>query len=184
MNTVDAILSRASTPQLGLPLPAADILDEAFRCALRAPDHRMLRPWRFLTVSGAALEKLGEVFVEAQRASNPALSPEEEQKARQMPLRAPMIVVAITRLIEDPKVPRDELLLSTGAAVQNFQLALHDRGFGTMWRTGPLAENEHVRQALGLQGDELIAGFVYLGTVLAPKKINAPELQAHVCNWA
>lgn len=164
MNIADIIQTRTSQAKLVAPAPGADVLQEAFACALRAPDHRVLRPWRYLVIEGEDLEKLGELFVDVMRKGNPALDEQESERLRKMPLRAPMIVVAITSHKDDPKVPHEEQVLSTGAGIQNFLLALHARGFGSMWRTGPLAEHAGVKAGLGLSANESIAGFVYAGT--------------------
>lgn len=184
METLDAILTRVSQGKLVEPAPDAAALEQAFACALRAPDHRVLRPWRYLVVRGDALRQLGEVFVDASRAANPGIDPVEVERLRKMPLRAPLIVVAVTVHKPDPKVPDEELLLSTGAAVQNFMLALHDQGFATMWRSGPLAKAPLVRAALGLNGQESISGFIYAGTASSePRRIVPLPVADFVSDW-
>ena len=62
MNTIDNILSRNSTPRLVEPIPSKDELEVVYQCALRAPDHAWLRPWRFIEVSGKGLDKLSKAF--------------------------------------------------------------------------------------------------------------------------
>lgn len=184
METLDAILTRVSQGKLAEPAPDAAALDKAFACALRAPDHRVLRPWRYLVLRGDALRQLGEVFVDAMRATNPALDAAEVERLRKMPLRAPLIVVAITVHKQDPKVPEEELLLSTGAAVQNFMLALHASGFASMWRTGPLAHDAMMKGALGLADNESISGFIYVGTAATePRKVTLLPVGEHVAEW-
>ena len=37
-----------------------------FQCAVRAPDHGRLRPWRFVVLQGQALEALGAAFAQTQ----------------------------------------------------------------------------------------------------------------------
>lgn len=184
MDAIDGLLTRHSQGQLTAPAPDAAALERAFACALRAPDHRLLRPWRYLVVTGEGLARLGELFVAASRAENPALTAAEEERLRKMPLRAPMVVVAITAFRDDAKVPRDEQLLSTGAAVQNFLVALHAQGFAGMWRTGPLAVNADVRAGLGLAGNEVISGFLYVGTAAGePRKVAPPAVRDFVATW-
>ncbi|MDP2227422.1 MAG: nitroreductase [Moraxellaceae bacterium] len=163
METLESLLTRRSRGVLTAPPPPPELLKSAFAAALCAPDHRQLQPWRFLVIEGEGLVRLGEVFAHAARVDNPALEPAESERLKKMPLRAPLIVVAIAIVRDDPKVPRDEFLLSTGAAIQNFLLTLHDGGYGAMWRTGPMAAHEQVRSALGVAGHERIAGFIYAG---------------------
>ncbi len=184
MDAIEAILTRTSQGKLGEPAPDARALETAFACALRAPDHRVLRPWRYLVIRGEALTKLGEIFVTAARATNAGLDDQEAERLRKMPLRAPMLVAAITIHRHDPRVPDEELLLSTGAAVQNFMVALHAQGFASMWRTGPLAQAALVKDALGLADGETIAGFIYVGTAAAePRRISPPPVNEHVQYW-
>jgi nitroreductase len=95
-----------------------------------------------------------------------------------------MIIVAITSPKEDPKVPFEEQLLSTGAAIQNFLLALHAQGFGSMWRTGPLSWHPVVSEGLGLESGERIAGFIYVGTELNSARNSALlAIQDFVKKW-
>ncbi|MFP3355580.1 nitroreductase family protein, partial [Pseudoalteromonas sp. SIMBA_153] len=55
-------------------------------------------------------------------------------KTQNMPLRAPLIITAVTQMQEHKKVPPFEQMLSAGAAVQNLILALKAQGFSTVWR--------------------------------------------------
>ncbi|PTQ88427.1 nitroreductase family protein [Agitococcus lubricus] len=170
MDTLTALMTRSSQGALTEPAPANSVLQQAFQAALRAPDHRLLRPWRFLVIEAKAREQLGEYFLQAGLAENPALSDVEQQRLLKMPLRAPMIVVAITSFKQDDKVPPVEQTLSTGAAVQNFLLAIHAQGFASMWRTGWVTEHKIIKNALSVTEHEQIAGFIYLGTPVNPPK--------------
>lgn len=184
VDVIDAILTRNAQGKLGLPAPGPDTLDKAFACALRAPDHQVLRPWRYLVVQGEALNKLADLYVASSLAVDPGLDPQRLEKLKKSTSRAPLIVVAIASYKEDPKVPHEEQLLSIGAGIQNFILALHGEGFTSMWRTGPLTENPGVKKGLGLSANEAIAGFIYVGTpVSEAKKIVHPPIADHVSTW-
>ncbi|MEL0028183.1 MAG: nitroreductase [Perlucidibaca sp.] len=176
MQLYEAIHGRRSLPQLGSPVPDAAQLARVFAAAGRAPDHRLLRPWRYLVVTGEARSALGELFLEAVTASDPERALNDAAKLRQMPLRAPMILVAILRLQAHPTVPDWEQWLSLGASVQNLLLALHGEGFAGMWRSGDLAGHPRVQAGLGLAEGERIGGFIYVGTPAGSKAAPAePE---------
>jgi len=164
MEALDALLSRVSVGRLREPAPDAAQRELLFRAALRAPDHGQLRPWRFLTVEGAARERLGELFAEVVAAGPAEVRPEVLSKARAMPLRAPLLVVVIARLQAHPKIPQQEQLLSAACAAHGILLAAHALGLGAMWRTGELAYDARVAVGLGLSSEERIIGFLYLGT--------------------
>lgn len=169
MNLRDAIMTRRSIAQLSLPVPSEAVLARCFQAAASAPDHRLLRPWRYLTIQGDALAALGELFLHGMQAENPERAAMEEAKLRQMPLRAPLIIVAILRRQEQAKVPDWEQWLSLGASVQNLLLTLHDEGFAAMWRTGDVTSLAQVKRGLGLVAGEEIGGFIYVGTAAGTK---------------
>lgn len=169
MELYQALNERRSLPQLGLPAPDASTLARAFAAAARAPDHRLLRPWRYLVIQGEALDQLGNLFLKAVSSSDPERAEREGDRLRQMPRRAPMLVVAVLAAREHATVPEWEQWLSLGASVQNLLLALHGEGYGAMWRTGELAEHPVVLAGLGLAPGERIGGFLYVGTPLADK---------------
>ncbi len=164
MDALDALLNRVSVPRLVEPAPNAAQRDVLFRAALRAPDHGQLRPWRFLTIEGAARERMGELFAEALQAAD-ALAPAEAlSKARGMPLRAPLLVVVIAHVQAHPKVPASEQVIAAGCAAHGMLLAAHAQGIGAVWRTGDMAYNAHVAKGLGLAAGEQIIAYLYLGT--------------------
>lgn len=175
MDALTALHNRVSTGLLTEPAPNAQQRQNIFRAALRAADHGCLRPWRFLLVEGEARKRLGEIFLRAAEEAEGPLSEAQRERTLAMPLRAPLIIVPITRLQEHPKVPFLEQHMSTAGAVQAMLTAAYAEGVGVYWRTGPLASNPSVAGELGLAGNERIDGFVYCGTPQKPLR-QAPEL--------
>lgn len=164
MDALDLLLNRVSVTRLADPAPNAAQLDVILRAALRAPDHGQLRPWRFLTVQGDARERLGALFAEALRLRQPELPDDALAKPRKMPLRAPMVLVAIARVLPHPKIPESEQVLAVACAAHGVLLAAHAQGLGAVWRTGEFAYDPYVAQQLGLADNEQVLGFIYLGT--------------------
>ncbi len=160
---MELLLSRKSFNKLTAPAPTSEQMDVLFQSALRAPDHASLKPWRYRVYEGKSLEELGELFLRASLISEPKLSEFQCQKIKQKPLRAPMVVVASVLIKEHPKVPEIEQILSGGASVQNLLMAAHFSEIGAMWRTGGLAYNLHLAGLLGMEENEKITGFIYLG---------------------
>jgi len=172
---IDFLSHRVSCPRLEAPAPDAALLKRVFQCALRAPDHMMLRPWRYLVIEAGQREALGLLFEAGAVKDDPDLTQAQRDKFRQMPMRAPMIVVAISENKPHPKVPVDEQMLSCGVGMGYMLLALQAAGFNGIWRTGPLAENAAVKAGLGLESHETLVGFLYLGTPAGELK-SVPEL--------
>jgi nitroreductase len=175
MDAIEALHQRVSTPRLVAPAPTRDQLKVLFKAAIRAADHGNLRPWRFLIVEEQGLVRLGEVFAEAATIKNPDITQSELDRCHALPQRAPMIVIAIAKYQPNPKVPQVEQIIAAGAATQNLINAAFATGVGAVWRTGDMAYDPVVKQALGLAEGEEIVGFIYLGTPTVPP--HAPREQ-------
>lgn len=163
MDALAHLLSRHSCGQLTAPAPTDAQLDTLLQCALRAPDHGQVRPYRFLLISGERLSALGQVYVKALQADGETDASKLE-RAQGLPQRAPMILVAIFAPKEHPKAPEQEQLITAGIATANIVSAAQTIGLGAYWRTGELAYHALVAQALALQAHERVIGFIYIGT--------------------
>jgi nitroreductase len=165
MDAVTLLTTRYSSARLTEPAPSSEALAVIKQAALHVPDHGHLRPWRFVVVTGRkALEKLGDVFAEAALEEDPSVSDELVERARQLPLRAPMVIVCIAKCIDHPKVPVSEQTQSAACAVMAMQQAAFALGYGGIWRTGIYTQYDFVKQAFDLGEDDEIVGFLYLGT--------------------
>jgi len=165
------IHQRQSIGQLVEPAPNSDQLELAFQAALTAPDHHRLKPTRFVVISGEQRAAFGELLSQALIDLGQTEAAQIE-RVKHHPFRAPLLVLALTRLKDHPKVPHFEQILSSGAAIQNFLLSLQAQGFSTMWRSGAVVESNWLKQHLGLQPHDLISGIIYVGTAakaIAPR---------------
>jgi len=182
-SAVDIVIGRVSPLRLGDPGPNAEALDRVTAAGLRAPDHGMLRPWRFLVIEGEGRVKFGELLAESLRRRDPGVSAEALGMERAKALRAPVIIVAATTLKGTGKVPAVEQVVSTGAAIQNMLIVAHALGYGGFWRTGAPAYDPVLIQALGLGDSDQIIGFIYLGTIVTPGKVKAAYPAGVVERW-
>lgn len=164
MDALTLLQKRVSVSKLTGPAPSRTDLERAFGAAVRAADHGKLQPWRFQVIEGEGLALLSDVFVAAVRKTNPDVSPSVVEKAQKMPGRAPMIIVAIARIQENPGVPRQEQIIACGCATQNLINAFFIQGYGAIWRSGDMTINPYVREQLHIEVNEEVIGFVYVGT--------------------
>ena len=180
MDAVDALTSRVSTPLLEHPAPNKEMLTHLFHAAARAADHAYLQPFRFLGIQGEQLHQLGDIYQRAALQQEPNLSTSQLERIRTLPLRAPMVLVAIACCQQHPKVPEIEQIITAGAAVQNMLTAAFSLGIGAYWRTGPLAYNPEVHRLLSMSKNEKIVGFIYLGTpagqLRTPKPVDINDI--------
>ncbi|WP_227429599.1 nitroreductase [Psychrobacter sp. I-STPA6b] len=165
---INWIKSRRSIGNLNIPAPTHKQVRAAIACAMTAPDHKKLQPWRFIVTEGNARHRLGKALLAAAEdkalEDGTTLSDQVRQKTYNLPLRAPMIITVTTKMQAHEKVPEFEQLLSAGAAVQNLILALKAQGFSTVWRTGLLANEPAVKAYFNVNEDDYIVAFVYTGS--------------------
>lgn len=177
MDAFELLQNRRSVPadQLDEPAPRGKDLDAILRAGVAAPDHDGLQPWRFLLIRGPARERLGEVFARALRARAPDSTDAALAKQHGKPLRSPLIIAVAARV--DPcndRVPVMEQVLSAGAALNQMQLAANALGYGAIWLTGPNTRDGLVAEALGLDFDDRLVGFLYIGT---PRTEPSPKVR-------
>jgi nitroreductase len=163
MTPLETLLARKSHNKLISPAPSKEQLETMMQAALRAPDHALLKPWRYQVFCGESLNQLGELFAKISLLNDPDLSQGQLDRIKLKPLRAPMVVVSIVKIVEHKKVPEVEQILSAGASAQNLIMAAHFMNVGAIWRTGDLAFNRLLMNELGLAKNESITGFIYLG---------------------
>jgi len=165
---LEGLLTRRSVGKLGEPAPDDDAVRRMLAAAVAAPDHGLVRPWRFVVLRGAARERLGDAFAAALLARRPDAEDAAAEADRAKPVRAPVLVAVVSAPRPSVKAPEWEQLASAAAATQNLLLAAHALGFGAMWRTGWYVDADEVRAELGLSAAEKLVGLLYLGTPVAP----------------
>ncbi|EWH07074.1 nitroreductase [Pseudoalteromonas lipolytica SCSIO 04301] len=162
MDALTLLQTRQSDPRLISPGPTEEQLSIIQRAAIKVPDHGCIAPWRFIVVEGEARHKLGEIYHQA------AIEEQQDdrviERAKELPLRAPMVIIAIADVKENPKVPRIEQVQSAGCAVLAMQQAAFAQGLGGIWRTGYFAQSPAVKHALGCKSEDEIVGYLYIGT--------------------
>ncbi len=186
MDAMTLLHERSSMGKLMGPPPGPEQLEAIYRAALRAPDHKELRPWRFIEFSGEGLDRLGELFAEAEFREDPDVGDAALDAVRKKPRRAPMIIAVVAKVKPDiPKVPKIEQVLSAGCAGHAILLAAHALGLGAMWRSGKYAFDPTVRKGLGLDEEDELIAFIYLGQLAGRHKpIAEHRLSDFVERWA
>lgn len=159
METYDAIMTRRSVPKVDGAAPSPTEIERLLDAAVRAPNHHLSQPWRFIVLRGSALDEFGAAWVTGTKHAGKGPAGVFEKAHR-----APVVIVIVERpRLSNPKVVEIEEHHAVGAAMQNILLAAHAAGLGAMLRTGPAATLPEVRSWLGIDDEELIAGFIYLG---------------------
>lgn len=179
--------ARRSVPsrQLGAPGPDEATLHRLLRAAVRVPDHGKRVPFRFLRIAGDARLALGERLAARSRARDPGAAEAAIEKDRLRFSFAPVIVTVVARLGPDEKIPEQERLLTAGSVCFALLQAAQAAGFGAQWLTGWAAYDPEIRALLGVAADEVVAGFIHIGTAQAeaPER-ERPDPAALLTDWA
>jgi len=185
MEAIELLRSRYSASKLGAPAPSAEAVKAMLEAAARAPDHGRLQPWRLILIEGDARRSFGEILAESLARRNPLAGEPVLAREREKALRAPLIIVVTTRCDRSGKIPIVEQIVSAGCAAHGLMLAAFAQGLGAFWRTGKAAYDEAVKGALGVGSDDLIVGFIFVGTAIgdAPSP-SRPMVEELAHRWA
>lgn len=163
-----ALRCSISPKHLHAPAPSLAQWQAAAELATRAPDHRSLRPYRFVWIPDDQREALAQRF--AQGAAERGLPPAEVASARQRAMNGPGLTALVVKThVGLSEVPEHEQWMTAGAALMNLLNALHLMGFGAKTLSGNSVADPAVARAFCGPAERLVA-WVVAGT---------PSLAAH-----
>jgi nitroreductase len=163
MEILEAIHTRQSIGQVKPDPVPRELIEKILAAAVQAPNHFKVRPWRFVVMTGAGREKLGEAMAQSTKLNKPDATEEDLQKDRAKPLRAPVVIAVAVDKPGLTKAKEIENVCAAAAAVENMLLAVHALDLAAIWRTGPAATDPLVKQFFGWEADQHLIGFVYIG---------------------
>ena len=177
-SVIETIVSRSSTKKFSDEAVSRDDIEAMLTAAVRAPDHGMLAPWRFIVLQGESRAILGSAMSAALRSRMPEADAETLDREASKAWRSPVLIVVVAELKAHPKVPEVEQLVAVGAAIQNLWLAAHSMGYGAAWKTGSHAYDAGVKSALGLRAEDHVVGFLHVGRPTSKAPIRPAEFAA------
>lgn len=168
MDVIRAIETRQSIGRVKQDPVPKELIERILESAVHAPNHRLTEPWRFHVFTGKGRGELARVRAEIARLQAEAEGESEEMAAgrisreRKKAFRAPVIIAVVSKAGRDD-VETLENYAACAAAVQNMQLTAHALGLGTMWRTGPVAYHDRMREFFGLKEGDTMVAHLYVG---------------------
>ena len=137
-----------------------------------------------MLIESTARNKFGQLMVDVKTAMlGEQLDPSMTEKLLAKPLRAPTIIVVVARVQAHEKVPEIEQVLSAGASAQMMMTAAYAQGLGAIWRSGSLMFQPEMRDGLGLDQNDQIVGFLYVGRASASKPVPQLDTADFVRRW-
>lgn len=181
---LDFLLSRRSRPAKTLtgPVPSRDELVVLLEAAARTPDHGKLEPWRFMVIEEPAMTRLANIVQD--RGEALGFDTEKTDKGRAQFDQGQLAVAVIEVQKPSEKIPALEQTYSAGAVCLALLNAALASGWGANWLSGwPSHDRGFMQDALGLNINERIAGFVHIGTETSvPPERPRPNLDT-ITDW-
>ena len=87
MDVFEAIHDRHSIKKVKHDAVPREMIERLLDAAVQAPNHYKVRPWRFVVLTGEALNRLGDVMSASLRGRHPEFPEEAFDKARLTPLQ-------------------------------------------------------------------------------------------------
>ncbi|QBD83439.1 nitroreductase [Ktedonosporobacter rubrisoli] len=161
------IKRRRSIGKMTEEVPTREQIERMLEAAVYAPNHHTTEPWRFFVLLGQARHELGKIMQQALAEQLLETTSEKAQarlnKARNKPLRAPVIIIVVSVRAERAGVQDIEDLEATAAAVQNMLLVAEELGLACIWRTGDAAYAPQVKRWLGIAEEDHIVALLDVG---------------------
>jgi nitroreductase len=145
------------------PLPDG-LIESLLETAVYTPNHRLTEPWRFIHLTGDAVQRYAAIRREMALPGLAKLSEVEREKAAdatyhkfaQVPLH---LVVALTPN-RNPEIAEEDYA-ACAALIQNLLLLAWEQGIGSAWKT--FKNDPRLRTLVGLQSEEKVVGIVQFG---------------------
>src|SRR5438270_6402264 len=92
MELFEALFTRMSIGKVKPDPVPRELIEKILEAAAQAPNHHKVQPWRFIVITGAARQRLGEVMARSLLRRQPDALPEIVAAERAKPLRAPVLI--------------------------------------------------------------------------------------------
>ena len=165
MDAIDAIQRRTSVRRFRPDPVPRESIERLLECAVRAPNHKLTEPWRFVVLTGEARARVADIRARhrLKRWADPA-SPEAvggAEKVRQEALETPAFIAVMTATSPDDNT-REEDYAATMMAIGNLMIAAEAMGLGTYLRTGGMLREPALAELVGLPEGFRVVGVLSL----------------------
>lgn len=154
---------RSIYPNMYSAEPVDDnIIQQMLENANYAPTHKLTAPWRFVVFKGNGIKKFANYQAERYKQTHPDdFDAVKYEKLLNKPLKCSHIIAIGMKRNEI--VPEMEEIASVAAAVQNMWLTASAYGIGCYWSTGGVTFDEGAKSFFGLEEQDKLMGFLYIG---------------------
>lgn len=160
------------------------IIQQILVNAMWAPNHGMGEPWHFTVFTGEGLQLFANFQSSLyKQAAGVAYNESKYIKMQQQPLKASHIISIIMKRSAKKGIPEIEDIEAVACAVQNIYLSVTAYGLGGYWTTGGITYFENARSFFGLEKEDKLLGFFYIGHVAVPSPDVKRKPLSEKTNW-
>ncbi len=165
---LDVIQNRRSIRKYKSTEPDTDVIKKVLHAGSMAPSAGNSQPWEFIVVKDEFAQSISQEFYNFAKGYIPTADYIPEDKKRMMLEYskdfggAPYHIVVTFPKVEDIS-KKEQILKSTGAAIQNILLQAKADGLGTVWIGSQLNHSAKVKEILDIAEDRNIAGIIPIG---------------------
>lgn len=145
------------------PLPDG-LIESLLETAVYTPNHRLTEPWRFIHLTGDAVQRYASIRREMALPGLAKLSDVEREKAAnstyQKFAQVPLYLVVALTPNSSPEVTEEDYA-ACAALIQNLLLLAWEQGIGSAWKT--FKNDARLRALVGLQPEEKVVGIIQFG---------------------
>ncbi len=159
------------TAMNGKIIPDA-VIDNILELTDWAPTHGRTEPWRFIVYAPEKIQQFAEDHAELykENTSREKFKEASYEKLKQASEGASHVIVAYMKRGSNPNIPEIEEIAAASAAIQNLLLGAEAHGLATFWSTSGMVHQEALKDYLGLEEEDRVLGFLYVGLTDEPAK--------------
>jgi nitroreductase len=144
------------------PVPK-EIQNSLFEFINTVPDHKSLRPWRFVVIDADRYDEVRNQYnkLASSHCELPSVSIDTLNNKLK---RSPLLVIAILSPNMNSKVSYQDQIISAGIATYTVSISAMTQGLGCFWSTGILTKSKILKNIINIGSSEEIIGFLNIGT--------------------
>lgn len=142
-----------------------EIVVDVLEAARWAPSHGLTQPWRFKVFMEGGLDQLAEFQSNLYKEScdSSTFNQMKFDKLLSRPKLSSVVIAICMNRQRSGKIPEIEEISAVACSVQNMSLICTAYGLGAYWSSGGMTYSEEMKKYLGLDKDDKVLGFLYIG---------------------
>ena len=186
MDAITAITARTSVRRFRPDPVSREIVQQLLDCAVRAPNHKLTEPWRFVVLTGSGRDRFADIRARhrLKRFTDPASAEAQaaSEKVRRESRETPVIIVVMVAVSQDD-ITREDDYAATMMSIANLMTAAQSLGLGTYLRTGGIMQDPALLQLAEVPDKFRVVGILSLGYPVDEEAPRRRKPAAELTRW-